>query len=144
MAVVAVRFSVISFQLRSDVLNQFARRHDGRQSVRDGHHPPVPDFFLRFAGSKKHGHRKASLHQDADGGHGNKDDQQSLGRLIHLLLNSLVRRRSRCRIGILARIHRCGNLACMLGNDLAATIDVILYLGTSRSHRLLTTLNIVT
>ena len=77
-AVVAVRFSVMSFSFGCDVLNQFARGHDGRQGVQTNIIRQRHDFFLRLAGSKEHGHRKAGLHQDADGGHSNKDDQQSL------------------------------------------------------------------
>src|SRR5277367_3802323 len=59
------------------------------------------------------------------------------------MLNSLVNRRGRCRIRVLAGIHRCRHLTRMLGNNLAATIDVVLYLRTTCSHCLLTPLYIV-
>ena len=62
------------FELRREVLDDFARRHDHGQGlqthvVNQGH-----DLFLGLADTKEHGQREAGLHENADRGYGNEDE----------------------------------------------------------------------
>ena len=66
------------FYLRREVLNYFPGRDDDRHSVQTDVIDERHDFLPRFKGADEHGHREARLHEHANCGNGNEDDQQVL------------------------------------------------------------------
>jgi hypothetical protein len=66
------------FDFRRDILDHFARRHDDWHRVQTDVIDERHDLLPRFKGADEHGHREARLHEDANRGNGNEDDQQIL------------------------------------------------------------------
>jgi hypothetical protein len=62
-------------KLGRDVLDYVARGNDCGQGVQTNVVGQPHKLFLGFARANEHGNREASLHQDADRGHGNEDEQ---------------------------------------------------------------------